>query len=75
MYEVCLEAYAAKSMNGQFPTLYKDVLALKGVGEYTAAAICSFAYNMPYAVVDGNVYRVLARYLDIDTPIESTIGK
>ncbi len=66
---------AAKSMNGQFPTLYKDVLALKGVGEYTAAAICSFAYNMPYAVVDGNVYRVLARYLDIDTPIDSTIGK
>ena len=49
--------------------------ALKGVGEYTAAAICSFAYNMPYAVVDGNVYRVLSRYLGIDTPIDSTEGK
>ena len=41
----------------------------------TDAAICWFAYNLPYALVDGNVYRVLARYLDIDTPIDSTIGK
>ena len=49
--------------------------ALKGVGEYTAAAICSFAYGMPYAVVDGNVYRVLSRYFGIDTPIDSTEGK
>ena len=52
---------AAKSMNGVFPETYPEVLALKGVGEYTAAAICSFAYGMPYAVVDGNVYRVLSR--------------
>lgn len=66
---------AAKSMNGTFPVTYKEVLALKGVGEYTAAAICSFAYNMPYAVVDGNVYRVLSRYFGIDTPIDSTEGK
>lgn len=66
---------AAKSMNGVFPRTYPEVLALKGVGEYTAAAICSFAYGMPYAVVDGNVYRVLARYLAIDTPIDSTKGK
>ena len=66
---------AAKSMNGAFPKTYQEVLALKGVGEYTAAAICSFAYGMPYAVVDGNVYRVLARYLGIDTPIDSTEGK
>lgn len=66
---------AAKSMNGTFPTTYDGVLALKGVGEYTAAAICSFAYDMPHAVVDGNVYRVLARYLGIDTPIDSTSGK
>lgn len=66
---------AARSMNGVFPTTYAGVLALKGVGEYTAAAICSFAYGMPYAVVDGNVYRVLARYLGIDTPIDSTEGK
>lgn len=66
---------AARSMNGVFPTTYPEVLALKGVGEYTAAAICSFAYGMPYAVVDGNVYRVLSRYLGIDTPIDSTQGK
>ena len=66
---------AASSMNGVFPKTYPEVLALKGVGEYTAAAICSFAYNMPYAVVDGNVYRVLSRYLGIETPIDSTEGK
>lgn len=66
---------AARSMNGAFPDTYSEVLALKGVGEYTAAAICSFAYNMPYAVVDGNVYRVLSRYLGIETPIDSTQGK
>lgn len=66
---------AAKSMNGTFPRSYAEVRALKGVGEYTAAAICSFAYGMPYAVVDGNVYRVLSRYFGIDTPIDSTEGK
>lgn len=66
---------AARSMKGEFPKTYPEVLALKGVGEYTAAAICSFAYDMPYAVVDGNVYRVLSRYLGIDTPIDSTEGK
>ena len=66
---------AAKSMNGVFPETYPEVLALKGVGEYTAAAICSFAYGMPYAVVDGNVYRVLSRYFGIDIPIDSTEGK
>ncbi|WP_455586827.1 A/G-specific adenine glycosylase [Bacteroides sp.] len=66
---------AARSMNGVFPKTYSEVLALKGVGEYTAAAICSFAYNMPYAVVDGNVYRVLSRYLGIEIPIDSTEGK
>lgn len=66
---------AAKSMQGIFPTSYEGVRALKGVGEYTAAAICSFAYGMPYAVVDGNVYRVLSRYFGIDTPIDSTEGK
>jgi len=66
---------AAKSMNGTFPTTYEGVRALKGVGDYTAAAICSFAYDMPYAVVDGNVFRVLSRYFGIDTPIDSTTGK
>ena len=60
---------------GGFPVTYAGVRALKGVGEYTAAAICSFAYDMPYAVVDGNVYRVLSRWLGIDTPIDSTEGR
>lgn len=66
---------AAKSMKGVFPRTYEGVRALKGVGDYTAAAICSMAYNMPYAVVDGNVYRVLSRVFGIDTPIDSTEGK
>lgn len=66
---------AAKSMNGVFPATYPEVLALKGVGAYTAAAICSIAYHMPYAVVDGNVYRVISRFFGIDTPIDTTQGK
>ena len=66
---------AAKSMNGVFPATYEGVRALKGVGDYTAAAICSSAYGMPYAVVDGNVYRVLSRYFGINTPGDSTEGK
>lgn len=66
---------AARSMNGVFPSTYEGVRALKGVGDYTAAAICSIAYGMPYAVVDGNVYRVLSRYWGIEVPIDSTEGK
>ena len=67
---------AARSMaDAGFPTDYEGVRALKGVGDYTAAAICSFAYDMPCAVVDGNVYRVLSRYFGIDEPIDSTGGK
>ena len=66
---------AAKSMHGVFPTTYEGVRALKGVGDYTAAAICSFAYKMPYAVLDGNVYRVLSRVFEIKTPIDSPAGK
>jgi A/G-specific adenine glycosylase len=61
--------------NGVFPNTYKGLLKLKGVGEYTAAAIASFAYNEPVAVLDGNVFRVLSRYLGIDTPINSTEGQ
>ncbi len=60
---------------GHFPSTYKGVRALKGVGDYTAAAICSFAYGMPCAVVDGNVYRVLSRHFGVSTPIDSTAGK
>ena len=60
---------------GVFPGQYEDILALKGVGPYTAAAIASFAYNLPYAVVDGNVFRVLSRFFGIDEPIDSAKGK
>lgn len=60
---------------GVFPTLYREVITLKGIGEYTAAAICSFAYNAPYAVIDGNVYRFLSRFFAIDLPIDSGEGK
>ncbi|MFX5785228.1 hypothetical protein ABTE36_22300, partial [Acinetobacter baumannii] len=55
---------------GEFPKNYKDILALQGVGPYTAAAIASFAYQLPYAVVDGNVIRVIARYFGITTAID-----
>ena len=58
-----------------FPKTYEEVRSLKGIGEYTAAAICSFAYGLPYAAVDGNVYRVLSRWLGIDTPIDTATGK
>src|SRR5690606_36470970 len=54
---------------------YKEVRALKGIGDYTAAAICSIAFELPYAVVDGNVYRVLSRLYGIDTLINSSAGK
>lgn len=60
---------------GEFPTDYNALLALPGVGEYTAAAIASFATNQPYAVLDGNVFRVLARYFGITEPINSTKGR
>ncbi|WP_124979156.1 A/G-specific adenine glycosylase [Nonlabens xiamenensis] len=59
---------------GKFPSTYKDLLELKGVGDYTAAAIASFAYEEAVPVVDGNVYRVLARIYGIHTPINSTQG-
>ena len=67
--------HIAYDLNGVFPKTYVEILKLKGVGTYTAAAIASFAYDLPNAVVDGNVYRVLARYFGIETPIDSTIGK
>ncbi len=60
---------------GGFPTTLEGIRSLKGVGDYTAAAIGSIAYDLPAAVVDGNVYRVLSRYFGIDTPINSTEGK
>jgi A/G-specific adenine glycosylase len=61
--------------NGNFPNQYEQIRALKGIGDYTAAAISSFAFNLPHAVVDGNVYRFLSRIFAINTPIDSTNGK
>lgn len=60
---------------GGFPADYVGVRALRGVGDYTAAAICSMAYGLPHAVVDGNVYRVLSRYFGLSTPIDTTSGR
>lgn len=60
--------------NGYFPNTYKELLKLKGVGDYTASAIASICFEEPQAVVDGNVYRVLARYFGIDIPINSAEG-
>ena len=60
---------------GRFPKNFDDVRSLSGVGDYTAAAICSAAYGLPYAAVDGNVYRVLARLFDLETPIDTTLGR
>lgn len=60
---------------GKFPASYELLLTLKGIGPYTAAAIASFAFQLPHAVVDGNVYRVLSRYFGIQIPIDSTEGK
>jgi len=64
----------SEELNGIFPKSYKELKKLKGVGDYTAAAIASICYNEPVAVVDGNVYRVLSRFFDVDTPINSTAG-
>lgn len=70
---------AAKSIQndfkGKFPASYPEIRALKGIGDYTAAAIASFAYDLPHAVVDGNVYRVLSRVFGIEVPIDSSAGK
>ena len=66
--------YIVNDLNEQFPTNYNDLLKLKGVGDYTASAIASICFNEPTAVVDGNVYRVLARYFGIETAINSSKG-
>jgi A/G-specific adenine glycosylase len=71
--------FAAKTVvneyNGIFPNDYNEIIKLKGVGGYTAAAIASFAFNAAQPVVDGNVYRLLSRYFGITTPIDSNEGK
>lgn len=67
--------FIAAELGGVFPKGFENILALKGVGPYTAAAIASFAYNLPHAVLDGNVFRVLSRVFDVELPIDSTGGK
>lgn len=67
--------YIAKECKGVFPQSYDEIKALKGIGPYTAAAISSFAYDLPHAVVDGNVFRVLARVFGIRKITDSTDGK
>lgn len=67
--------YISKERKGKFPETYEEIKALKGIGPYTAAAIASFAFDLPYAVVDGNVFRVLARIFGIKKPIDSSEGK
>ncbi len=64
-----------KNYNGEFPKTYNNILKLKGIGPYTAAAISSIAFNLPYPAVDGNIYRVFSRYFGISTPIDSAKGK
>jgi A/G-specific adenine glycosylase len=64
-----------QTYNGRFPDTHEQIQGLKGIGPYTAAAIASFAFNSPHAVLDGNVFRVLSRYFGIDTPVDSTAGK
>lgn len=65
----------SRDMKGAFPNTYEKILELKGVGPYTAAAIASFAFNLPHAVLDGNVFRVLSRFFGVRTPIDSSAGK
>lgn len=67
--------YISSHLSGKFPNSYDEILALKGIGPYTASAIASFAFNLPYAVVDGNVFRVLSRFFGNEVPINTTEGK
>ena len=67
--------FISSEYNNNFPNNYDSIRELKGVGDYTAAAIASFAFNLPHAVVDGNVFRVLSRIFGVETPIDTTIGK
>ena len=67
--------YVSNKLDGKFPDKYNDLIKLKGIGEYTAAAISSFAFNEKRAVVDGNVFRVLSRYFGLFDAIDSSKGK
>ena len=65
----------SQEFDGIFPATQEAVRSLPGVGDYTAAAICSMAYDLPYAVLDGNVFRVLSRVFDLDVPIDTSAGR
>ena len=67
--------YIVENLNGKFPSSYDEILKLKGVGEYTAAAVASFSFDEKKAVLDGNVFRLLSRYFGIHLPIDSSAGK
>lgn len=67
--------YIATTCDGKFPNTYKELVKLKGIGDYTASAIASICFNQPEAVVDGNVFRVLSRMFGIETPINSGKGQ
>lgn len=67
--------FIVKNYDGKFPNKYEDILRLKGIGPYTAAAISSIAFNLPYPAIDGNIYRIFSRYFGISTPIDSGKGK
>lgn len=67
--------FILQNYKGKFPNKYDEIVELKGVGPYTAAAIASFCFNLPYAVVDGNVFRILSRVFGIATPVDTTEGK
>ncbi len=67
--------FIAEHLNGNFPSRYDEILALKGVGPYTAAAIASFAFELPFAVVDGNVIRLISRYFGLTAPVDQSATK
>jgi A/G-specific adenine glycosylase len=67
--------FIVSEYNGKFPDCYEKIASLKGIGAYTAAAIASFCFDLPYAVLDGNVFRILSRVFGIATPTDSTKGK
>jgi A/G-specific adenine glycosylase len=67
--------FIVNNLNGVFPESFEGLLKLKGIGKYTAAAIASISYKEPVSVVDGNVFRVLARFYGIDEPIDTARGR
>lgn len=67
--------YIVENLNGNFPNTYAELIKLKGVGDYTASAIATFAFKERVAAIDGNVYRIMARYFGVDTPMDTSQGQ